>query len=59
MSVGPLRGATLGKTSDTVARITISGDSTRVKIRMGVRGEGGYGAPGKFKAIYVLRWEDR
>lgn len=36
------------------ARVTVHSD--RITIRVGVRGEGGWGAPGKFKAVYRVRW---
>jgi hypothetical protein len=44
------------KTTNTAARITINSTNTRVNIRIAVKGQGGWGAPGKFKAIYVMRW---
>jgi len=61
-SVGPetlWRSIRNGNATNTGAAITISpspADATSVNIRVSVQGEGGWGAPGKFKAIYILKW---
>ncbi len=61
-SVGPetlWRSIKSGNSTLTGAAITISpspADATSVNIRVSVEGQGGWGAPGKFKAIYIMKW---
>lgn len=41
------------------AKINIEDLGQHVRVRIGakIRGEGGFGRPGRFKAIYLLRWQ--
>jgi hypothetical protein len=48
-----------GNSTNTGAAIRFLPDPynpTYVNITVGVQGEGGWGAPGKFKAIYIMKW---
>lgn len=47
-----------GNSTNTGARIDVlpSASGTQVRLRIAVQGQGGYGIPGKFKAIYIIKW---
>jgi hypothetical protein len=61
-SIGPetlWRSIKAGNSTLTGAAITISpspAEATSVNIHVRVEGQGGWGAPGKFKAIYIMKW---